>query len=165
MVKESSSRKTPIIITELLKKAVAEKSQSAVARETGLTLLTVQQYLKGLGEPRQKNLERLADYFDVTVDSLRGDKPISLSSTFKLLDMYFAFIESLDKSTDMRNHGLLFTNIWFRRNAQYLSTAYRFCKEDQKPIIESYLTKCEILRIEELEWAKKTGGLLGDWCP
>lgn len=73
MVKEKGSRKTPSMVTELLRKAVAEKSQSAVARETGLTLLTVQQYLKGIGEPRQINLERLSAYFGVSVPVLRGD--------------------------------------------------------------------------------------------
>lgn len=76
MEKESSLRKTPSMVTELLKKAVAEKSQSAVARETGLTLLTVQQYLKGIGEPRQKNLERLAKYFGKSVAELRGEEKV-----------------------------------------------------------------------------------------
>lgn len=64
--------KTPERVVELIRKAVAEKSQSAVARESGLTLLTVQRYLKGAGEPTTTTLQRLAKYFGVTVEWLRG---------------------------------------------------------------------------------------------
>lgn len=77
--------KTPPMVVELLKKAVAEKSQSAVARETGLTLLTVQRYLQGIGEPRDKNLKRLSDYFGVSISVLRGEggfTPIAFDSTY-----------------------------------------------------------------------------------
>lgn len=70
-----STSKTPANIVKLLKSAVAAKGQSAVARETGLTLLTVQNYLKGIGEPRQINLERLSKYFGMSIWQLRGESP------------------------------------------------------------------------------------------
>lgn len=72
-VLDKGGGKTPPMVVELLKSEVAKKSQSAVARETGLTLLTVQRYLKGIGEPRGKNLKRLSDYFGVSVPFLRGE--------------------------------------------------------------------------------------------
>ena len=54
--------KTPEWLVELLTELVAEKGQSAVARESGLTLLSIQRYLKGIGEPRLSSIQRLADY-------------------------------------------------------------------------------------------------------
>jgi transcriptional regulator with XRE-family HTH domain len=54
---------------------VVEKSQSAVARESGFALLTIQRYLNGIGESTLGNLRKLADYFDVFVPWLRGDDP------------------------------------------------------------------------------------------
>lgn len=72
MGKGRGGGKTPERITDLLKKAVAEKSQSAVARESGLALLTVQRYLKGIGEPTEATIQKLSDYFGVTVGWLRG---------------------------------------------------------------------------------------------
>lgn len=73
MAKGRGGGKTPKRVTELLKKAVAEKSQSAVARESGLVLLTVQRYLKGLGEPTNESMQKLSKYFDVSVAWLRGE--------------------------------------------------------------------------------------------
>lgn len=89
---DKGAGETPARVVELLTAEVAKKSQIAVARETGLTLLTVQRYLKGIGEPREKNLKRLADYFGVSVWELRGEKdsvfdawPASLAFADKFL--------------------------------------------------------------------------------
>ena len=57
----------------MLSKAVAEKNQSAVSRDTGLTLFTVQRCLKGIGEPTTATLEKLSNYFGVAVWYLRGE--------------------------------------------------------------------------------------------
>ena len=65
--------KTPAMVVELLKKAVAEKGQSGVAKETGLTQPAIHRYLKGIGEPGTKTLKKLADYFGVSVTVLRGE--------------------------------------------------------------------------------------------
>ena len=73
MAKGRGGGKTPERVVDLISRAVAEKSQSAVARESGLALLTVQRYLKGLGEPTDETLQKLADYFKVSVPWLRGD--------------------------------------------------------------------------------------------
>lgn len=73
MTKNTSSGKTPEMVTELLKKAVAEKGQSTVARESGIALYSVQRYLKGIGEPTTKTFQKLADYFGVSVRLLRGE--------------------------------------------------------------------------------------------
>ncbi|TSK07030.1 MAG: helix-turn-helix transcriptional regulator [Geobacter sp.] len=65
--------KTPPRVVELLKKEVNLTSQAATARATGLTLRGVQNYLKAIGEPTQASLEKIANYFRVTVRWLRGE--------------------------------------------------------------------------------------------
>jgi transcriptional regulator with XRE-family HTH domain len=64
---------TPPLVVELLKEMVDKKSQSAVSKETGLGLATINSYLKGKGEPTTKTLKILADYLGVSVAVLRGD--------------------------------------------------------------------------------------------
>lgn len=64
---------TPPMVTKLLKKAIETKSQNAISRETGIPLLSIQLYLKGIGEPTTKTLRKLAEYFGVSVTELRGE--------------------------------------------------------------------------------------------
>jgi transcriptional regulator with XRE-family HTH domain len=59
-------------VVELLKAEVGKKGQRAVSREIGIALLSVQRYIKGIGEPSQATLEKLAAYFGVSVAWLRG---------------------------------------------------------------------------------------------
>lgn len=72
MAKGRGGGETPERVVDLLKKAVSETSQSAVARATGLTQSAVHRYMKGIGEPSQETLEKLAVYFGVSVAWLRG---------------------------------------------------------------------------------------------
>lgn len=65
--------KTPIHLMELIRDAVNKTSQSAVARETGLTQSAVGRYYKGIGEPTTATLEKLGAYFGKSVAWLRGD--------------------------------------------------------------------------------------------
>jgi len=74
---KTTSKSTPPMVTELLLKAVAEKGQSGVARETGLTQSAIHRYLKGIGEPTTVTLQRLADYFGVSIAELRGEIPLN----------------------------------------------------------------------------------------
>lgn len=74
MAKGGGSGKTPERVVELLKNAVAEKGQSAVARESGLTQSAVHRYISGIGEPSTATLSKLARCFgNVTVAWLRGE--------------------------------------------------------------------------------------------
>ena len=66
--------KTPERVAQLMKEAVDMSSQSAVARETGITQSAVHRYMKGIGEPSQATLEKLAAYFGVSVPWLRGEE-------------------------------------------------------------------------------------------
>lgn len=58
--------KTPERVVVLIQEAVSKSSQVSVANATGLTRLTVQRYLKGVGEPSIETLQKLANYFNET---------------------------------------------------------------------------------------------------
>jgi len=73
MVRERGSGKTPERVVELLAEAVKEKSILAVHKATGIGLAAIGRYLKGIGEPTTATLQKLADYFEVTVEDLRGE--------------------------------------------------------------------------------------------
>ena len=73
MVRERGSGKTPPRVVELLKKEVSDKSILAVSKATGLGLAAIGRYMKGIGEPTTASLEKLADYFKVSVTWLRGE--------------------------------------------------------------------------------------------
>jgi len=73
MSKNTSSGKTPDIIVDLLSGAVKEKGQSAVARESGIALYSVQRYLKGIGYPTEATFQKLAAYFGISVWQLQDN--------------------------------------------------------------------------------------------
>lgn len=103
MTKNTSSGKTPEKITELLREAVAKKGQSAVARESGIALYSVQRYLKGIGEPTTKTLKRLADYFEISVFELRGDETViddMYTKSFIPVSMYMCLIDLFETHID-----------------------------------------------------------------
>ena len=75
MARERGRGVTPPRVVELLKKEVSEKSILAVSNATGLGLAAIGRYLKGIGEPTTASLQKLANYFKVSVPWLRGDIP------------------------------------------------------------------------------------------
>lgn len=85
---------TPDNVVKLLKDEVARTSQAATARATGLTLKGVQNYLKGIGEPTTATLQKLADYFGVSVAWLRGEDRKTPSLVIELL------------KADVERHGI-----------------------------------------------------------
>jgi hypothetical protein len=64
---------TPEFIVELVKRALAEKSQGQEVREPVLVSLTGQRHLKGVGKPTKAALEKLAAYLGVSVVWLQGN--------------------------------------------------------------------------------------------
>ncbi len=60
-------------VIELLEEAVRTKGQRAVSREANVPLLGIQRYLKGNSKPTLETLQKLADYFGVSVAYLRGE--------------------------------------------------------------------------------------------
>jgi transcriptional regulator with XRE-family HTH domain len=80
----AGSRKTPERVVQLLQEEVSKTSQAATARATGLTLRGVQNYLKGIGEPTTASLEKIADYFGVSVPYLRGEIDLDYDEITKI---------------------------------------------------------------------------------
>jgi transcriptional regulator with XRE-family HTH domain len=72
-MRERGSGKTPETVVKLLTEAVSKTSLLAVSKQTGLGIAAISRYIKGIGEPTQASLEKLATYFDVPVLFLRGD--------------------------------------------------------------------------------------------
>ncbi len=63
----------------LLQKAIKAKGQSVVEKETGLSHSMISRYKRGTGEPTTATLEKLADYFKVSVGWLRGDDDLVIT--------------------------------------------------------------------------------------
>lgn len=67
--------KTPERVVELLKKEIpANISLNKFCKKTGINSNSVDRYMAGVTEPTQLSLRKLAEYFYVTVDYLRGGK-------------------------------------------------------------------------------------------
>jgi len=65
-MKGRGNSKTPERIVILIREAVAKSSQSAIAREIGLTQSAVSRYMKGIGHPTIDTIQLLANYFNET---------------------------------------------------------------------------------------------------
>lgn len=96
-------RSTSDRVVRLLKEEVGKTSQAATARATGLPLRSVQNYLKGIGEPTQATLEKLAAYFGVRVRYLRGEPK-----------------EPLDRLLEGLREGEITPEVWNKKFAEEL---------------------------------------------
>lgn len=67
--------KTPTKVVELLKREFEEKrvSKYAFCKKTGINPTSVERYLYGITEPTKTSLEKLAEYFGMSVSYLRGE--------------------------------------------------------------------------------------------
>jgi transcriptional regulator with XRE-family HTH domain len=65
-------KKTPDRVVKLINEEVEKLGQNAAARAMKLPLYSVQKYMAGIAEPTQASLQKLADYFEVSVSWLRG---------------------------------------------------------------------------------------------
>lgn len=94
MSKGRGGGKTYPRVQRLICEAVTEKSQNAVAKESGVALNSIQNYMKGIGEPSLTTLKKLSDYFKVPVDLLR-DEGDTESQRWQLdLDFHENFIKT-----------------------------------------------------------------------
>ena len=73
MAKGRGGGKTPEKVVQLINKAIANKGQSVLEQETGLSHSMISRYKRGVGEPSTSTLQILADYFGVSIWELRGD--------------------------------------------------------------------------------------------
>lgn len=80
-------------VTELLKKEFEEKgvTKYAFCKQTGINPTSVERYLCGISEPNQASLEKLADYFKVSVSWLRGATPWDIEDEERLTSDYLEY--------------------------------------------------------------------------
>lgn len=74
MSKGRGNSKTPGKLVELINAAISAKSIRSVSKDTGIGMAAISRYAKGIGEPTQASLEKLAKYFGVAVAFLRDDE-------------------------------------------------------------------------------------------
>jgi len=101
MAKGRGGGKTYPIVQKLICEAVIEKSQNAVAKESGVTLNSIQNYMKGIGEPSLATLKKLSAYFQAPVEYLRGEynsEEANWSEQLKLAEDYLASTDELIKA-------------------------------------------------------------------
>jgi len=65
-------KKTPDRVAILINEEVEKIGQNAAARAMKLPLYSVQKYMAGIAEPTRASLEKIADYFTVSTEWLRG---------------------------------------------------------------------------------------------
>ena len=70
---KGNGTKSPQFIVELVKRALAEKNRGHAVRGPGIATLTSRRSLKGVAEPTEEALEKLAAYLGVSVAWLRGN--------------------------------------------------------------------------------------------
>ena len=118
-------------VTELLKREFEEKkvSKYAFCKQTGINPTSVERYLCGISEPNQSSLEKLANYFKVSVHWLRGGTPWGIEDEEVLTDDYLNFFsdEPCPKKYDLRR-AVQDLRIW--------SVAYRNLEGERKEEIE-----------------------------
>jgi transcriptional regulator with XRE-family HTH domain len=69
-----NNNRTYLKVKELLEGEVARRgSKREAARRIGIDATSLDYYIDGIREPGQKQLERMAAYFSVTVAYLRGE--------------------------------------------------------------------------------------------
>jgi transcriptional regulator with XRE-family HTH domain len=73
MSRETGSGKTPENLVLILNDELKEKSLNSISKATGVGIAALHRYQKGIGDPTTSTLERLSDYFKVSVAWLRGE--------------------------------------------------------------------------------------------
>jgi len=90
---EAAMGKTFPMVIKLLKDEVPEKcSRNEFCRRTGINPNSFDRYIAGISEPTTASLEKIADYFGVSVWELRGEiKPASGQDIDKIRVVYASY--------------------------------------------------------------------------
>lgn len=140
MARKPGVLKTYPLVSELLKKAVSEKGQVIIAKETGLAQSAVSRYCRGIGEPTQAVLERLEHYFEVPVAVLRGDNISAMAEDFQtFLDTLF-----LNSKNNVPQNQIK------EAQDQLKNSIKKYCSEEDANNLISKTTEMVALRFREL---------------
>lgn len=92
MSRETGSGKTPQRVVDKLNEKLSETSLNAMSRTTGVGISALHRYQKGIGEPTTATLQKLADYFGVSVAWLRGEE--EELSNWEIENMWLRMMET-----------------------------------------------------------------------
>jgi len=139
------SRKTPERVVQLLQEEVDKSSQAATARATGLTLRGVQNYLKGIGEPTTATLEKLAGYFEVSIQELRGEAAFDADAISKCLNAITNMVTILHSKTGPQDELYQILEEVKRIGEIAVSTQHNLISDakEKTTILEEYLNLLE----------------------
>lgn len=96
-MRETGSGITPENLVCALNNELKNKSLNSIAKATGVGISALHRYQRGIGEPTTSTLEKLSDYFGVSVTWLRGYSPMNLEDEQKL---YKTMSDSENKNRD-----------------------------------------------------------------
>jgi transcriptional regulator with XRE-family HTH domain len=89
MVRETGNGKTPERVVFELNKKLNETSLNAISKATGVGISALHRYQRGIGEPTTATLEKLSNYFGVSVANLRGEEPTAIETMSEVLSYIF----------------------------------------------------------------------------
>lgn len=72
-MRATGSGKTPERLVQRINDALKTKSLNSISKTTGVGISALHRYQRGIGEPTTATLQKLADYFKVSVGWLRGE--------------------------------------------------------------------------------------------
>jgi transcriptional regulator with XRE-family HTH domain len=89
MARGGGRGKTPECVKTLLISVIKEKGVRRVAADLQLWPSAVHRYSQGIGEPTTETLEKLSQYFDVSVSRLRGEEtPLDILENISNEEMF-----------------------------------------------------------------------------
>lgn len=136
MAQGRGSGETPPRVKELLKRAVESSSQSAVSKESGLPIGSINRYLSGHGEPTKETLEKLAKYFNVSSGWLLGSMVIS----------GVIYGDESRKPTEKESSEFYI----YERAFKELKTKINYFKKDLDQVLESPKGVYQIMKLAEI---------------
>ena len=98
-----------------------------VSKDTGIPYSALSDWKKGRSTPKQDKLEKIADYFSVSVDYLLGrDKEMEIGLSFKSDEEAEAYLDIMSSLEKLNMKGMEET----RRYLKYLTTLENYIKRN-----------------------------------
>src|ERR1035438_10062858 len=85
-MRETGNGKTPENLVIALNIELKNKSLNSISKATGVGIAALHRYQRGIGEPTTSTLERLSDFFKVSVAWLRGESEMSFENEHQYYD-------------------------------------------------------------------------------
>lgn len=124
------------IMYEIFEQLMQKKGVTAyrVSKDTGISTATLTDWKMGRSTPKNDKLQRIADYFGVTLDYLTGrEKDLSLSLTFTSEQGEQIFIDIVKSIEKLNNEGAKAAERYMR----YLASLKEYENNDNSSILNA----------------------------